>query len=46
MTCVYCAMTTMTTIGYGDIVPSNVDERVLTVFAELMGSSVFLYGLT
>lgn len=46
MTCVYWAMTTMTTIGYGDIVPSNVDERVLTVFAELMGSSVFLYGLT
>ena len=46
LTCVYWAMTTMTTIGYGDIVPSNVDERILTVFAELMGSSVFLYGLT
>ena len=45
LTCVYWA-TTMTTIGYGDIVPSNVDERILTVFAELMGSSVFLYGLT
>jgi len=44
--CVYWAITTMTTIGYGDIVPSNRDERVLTVFAELLGACVFLYGLT
>ena len=45
-TCVYWAITTMTTIGYGDIVPSNRDERMMTIFAQLAGSCVFLYGLT
>lgn len=46
ITCIYWAVTTMTTIGYGDIVPSNTEERIVTLIAELVGSSVFLYGLT
>ena len=46
VTCVYWSITTMTTIGYGDVVPSNRDERLFTVCAELAGSCVFLYGLT
>ena len=46
VTCVYWSVTTMTTIGYGDVVPSNRDERLFTVCAELAGSCVFLYGLT
>jgi len=46
VTCVYWAITTMTTIGYGDIIPSNTIERIITLICELMGSSVFLYGLT
>jgi hypothetical protein len=44
--CIYWAITTMTTIGYGDIIPSNTEERIVTLIAELIGSSVFLYGLT
>ena len=44
--CVYWATTTMTTIGYGDIVPVNAVERAVVIFAQLIGSCVFLYGLT
>ena len=44
--CVYWATTTMTTIGYGDIVPVTSVERVIVIFAQLIGSCVFLYGLT
>ena len=36
----------MTTIGYGDIVPVTSVERVVVIFAQLIGSCVFLYGLT
>ena len=44
--CVYWATTTMTTIGYGDIVPVNAVERAVVIVAQLIGSCVFLYGLT
>ena len=46
VTCIYWSVTTMTTIGYGDIVPSNTEERIVTLLAELCGASIFLYGLT
>ena len=38
---VYWAMTTMTTIGYGDRGPQNEVEVVFTIVAELIGLSIF-----
>lgn len=42
----YWAMTTMSTIGYGDIVPVTTTERLLAIFAMIMGSMVFTFGIT
>ena len=36
-------MTTLTTTGYGDIVPTNDSERVLNVFIMVVGATVFGY---
>lgn len=37
---------TMSTIGYGDIVPVTTTERLLCVFACVVGSMLFTYGIT
>jgi len=37
----YWAMTTMTTIGFGDVTPQNTEEIWFTIFAEVLGLSVF-----
>ena len=37
----YWAMTTLTTIGYGDIIPTNDAERLYAVFAQLVSALVF-----
>lgn len=37
----YWAITTLTTVGYGDIVPANNVERVYTTFAQLIGAVIF-----
>lgn len=42
----YWALTTMSTIGYGDIIPVSTTERVITSFAMILGSCIFAYGLT
>ena len=42
----YWALTTMTTIGYGDIVPHTNEERVLVMISMVVGALVFAYGLT
>ncbi|KAA0160673.1 hypothetical protein FNF28_05372 [Cafeteria roenbergensis] len=39
----YLAFTTMTTVGYGDIVPRTEPEIVVTIFAMLIGATVFGY---
>ena len=40
---IYWAFTTMTTVGYGDIVPSNDTERVYATVIMVLGATVFGY---
>ena len=42
----YWALTTLTTVGYGDITPANNAERMYAAFALLMGALVFGYLLS
>ena len=42
----YWALTTMSTIGYGDVSPTNVLERVFACLVMLFGNVVFAYGIT
>merc|ERR1712048_1122497 len=39
----YWAMTTMTTVGYGDITPGTDWERVYTIFAMIVGGGFYGY---
>ena len=41
----YWAFTTMTTVGYGEIVPYSVGEKVYAIFIMLMGATIFAYML-
>mmetsp|Transcript_27553 Transcript_27553/g.94085 ORF Transcript_27553/g.94085 Transcript_27553/m.94085 type:complete len:869 (+) Transcript_27553:197-2803(+) len=43
---IYWALTTFTTIGFGDIVPMNTEERIFACIAMIVGGGVFAYGLT
>ena len=43
ITSLYWAFTTMTTCGYGDIVPTNDVERVYAIFIMIMGATIFGY---
>eukprot|EP00736_Rhodelphis_marinus_P009441 Rmarinus@m.25663 len=40
---IYWAFTTLTTVGYGDIIPQTDSERVYALFAMVMGASIFGY---
>jgi len=44
--CIYWSLTTMTTIGYGDVIPKNTTERILATFAMVIGACTFAYGLS
>jgi len=41
----YFAVTTLTTVGLGDIVPKSNSERLLIAFAMLIGVAIFSYFL-
>jgi len=43
---VYWALTTLTTVGYGDIVPANNTERLYALCSLLIGALVFGYMLS
>lgn len=43
---IYYALVTMTTIGYGDILPANNDERKFCTVTMLVGASIFAYAIT
>ena len=42
----YWSIVTLTTLGYGDIGPSNHHERMFCVYAMLLGASIFAYSVT
>lgn len=42
----YWAITTMSTIGYGDIVPQTSSERLVALVCMCIGASIFGYGIT
>ena len=41
----YFAVSTLTTVGYGEIVPSTPTAKLFTSFYILLGVSIFFYGL-
>merc|ERR1719272_484167 len=43
---IYFALVTMTTIGYGDVLPTTSSERYFTTVAMLVGASIFAYAIT
>ena len=43
---IYWSLTTLTTVGYGDIVPTNMPERIYCLFAMLMGAMMFGYMMS
>merc|ERR1719181_1372386 len=43
LTAIYWAMTTLTTVGYGDIVPTSDGERAYTTMAMVIGGGFYGY---
>lgn len=41
--CYYFALTTLATVGYGDIVPQNNGEKVMGIFLMIVGIAFFSY---
>ena len=40
---IYWAFTTLTTVGYGDIIPSTDSERIFVTFSMMIGALLFAY---
>jgi len=45
LTAIYFATTTMTTVGYGDVIPKTEESRLFTVFFIWIGVSIGFYAL-
>lgn len=43
--CLFWAVTTMLTVGYGDITPVNTLERIVNILIMLLGCGVFAYSM-
>lgn len=43
--CLFWAITTMLTVGYGDIVPVNTLERIVNILIMLLGCGIFAYSM-
>ena len=39
----YYAVTTLSTVGFGDFHPKNHNERIVVIFALLLGTATFSY---
>lgn len=41
----YWAIITMTTVGYGDVIPYNTTEKVFVIIIALISSVIFAYSM-
>ena len=46
VTALYWSLTTLTTIGYGDVAPLNAETRLFGIVAMAIGTGVFSYSVT
>ena len=41
----YWAVVTMITLGYGDIVPQTIPEKIYVIFTAMIGCGIFAYSV-
>lgn len=41
----YWAVTTTLTVGYGDIIPKNPNERLFNIFVMIVGCGIFAFSM-
>lgn len=41
--CCYFALTTLSTVGYGDLVPKNYSEKIIGIVIMILGIAFFSY---